>query len=214
MKQRSNTIIFLYLLLAIILSPLLYYMMEPYSLSLPIIENLQLVLLGIGIIYSLWLAKKQQDYRFFWLWITLFWIILLGRSINWGRIYFPGYPREYYRLIGLCLVSLVVLPLAIRKYRLILVSIIKTYGIPYKVIGILLILFLLADQAEHQRALYLFTNDLIPLPNYELLEEILEIFFMLALFGGNFFYVSKFQQAAQSSPNSSKIGNSISQSAI
>ena len=194
MKHESNSFVLLYPIAAIILSPLLYDRVEPYALSLPLIENLQLLLLGIGIAYSLFLAKTQKNYRIFWFWIALFWIILLGRSINWGRIYFPGYPREYYRLIGLVLVSFAILPFAIKKYRIFLISILKTYGIPYKVIITLVILFVLADQAEHKRALYIFANDLISLPNYELLEEILEIFFMLALFSGNFFYVSKFKK--------------------
>ena len=101
--------------------------------------------------------------------------------------------------------SLVILPLIIRKTRHFLLSIIKTYGIPYRVIFVLLILFLLADQAEHQRFLYQFVNNLIPFPDSELLEEIFEIFFMLALFEGNFFYVSQFKQKTQSSQNSLKI---------
>ncbi len=117
----------------------------------------------------------------------IWWLILAGRSINWGRLYFPGYPREYYRMIGASLILLLSFPFWRQSYRRAFLSTFKTYGIPWKILITLIILFLMVDQIEQQRGIFrwleaLLRNQWHLVLNIELLEEIVELFFVLCLF--------------------------------
>lgn len=180
--SRSTKVFILYPLLMITLSLPIYYLTLPYANSLIIIENTQLFILAIGAFISLILAIKQPEKRLFWLWAMVWWILLIGRSINWGRIYYPDFPREYFRMIGVSIGLIIIIPLFFAKVRKQFLSILRTYQFPFKILITLTILFLAIDQIEQERILYTLLTQYIPIIDSELFEEIVETFFTLCLF--------------------------------
>ena len=139
-------------------------------------------MLAIGGIYATTLAMTRPKERFFWIWATLWWILLIGRSINWGRIYFPGYPREYYRMIGISIGLLILVPLLIRQKRDKLLVMIKTHGFPYKILLMLILIYLGIDQVEQDRYLFRQFNQIATITDTNLFEEVIELFFIAGLF--------------------------------
>lgn len=194
-----NHRLILYPLLALSLSPILYYFLEPLTSSLQIIENAQLFLLLAGSAISIRLAVEQKSDRLFWLWAALWWILLFGRSINWGRLYFPGFPREYYRLIGLFISLMLLLPWFITQYRQSLMNIVHRAGIPYKILMMLAAIFLMVDQVEQNRMLFQSISSFISFHNTELLEEIIESFFIIGLFECIIYYRTRITNSKQDS---------------
>ncbi|PWD81499.1 hypothetical protein DC083_03365 [Ignatzschineria ureiclastica] len=189
--QRDTKVLITYPLLTIILTPVIYWLATMSTYSLPIIEIGQLILLIAGAFVSLYFATKDHTNRIFWLWAMIWWLILAGRSINWGRLYIPGYPREYYRAIGATLILFLSFPFWNQRYRRSFLTTLKTYGIPCKIIVTLAILFLMIDQIEQQRLIFQWLKDSIPPVNTELLEEIVELFFIVCLFECIRFYRRK-----------------------
>ncbi len=195
-----NRRLLFYPLLALMLSPILYYFLEPLTSSLQIIENAQLLLLLTGSAVSIRFAIEQKSDRLFWLWAALWWILLFGRSINWGRLYFPGFPREYYRLIGVFITLMLLLPWLIAQYRQSLMNVIRRAGIPYKTLLMLVTIFLMVDQVEQNRMLFQSISSFVPFHNTELLEEIIESFFVVGLFECIRYYRVKITNSKQDSP--------------
>lgn len=199
MYKKPVNITLIYPLLALILSPIFYKLLVPIDLSLTIIENSQLIILLFGSVICITFAIQQKEQRLFWLWAALWWILLFGRSINWGRLYFPEYPREYYRIIGILIGSCILIPFLISQFRQPIVTVIQRFGIPYKAIIILALIFIMVDQVEQNRLIFQLITELIPIQHTELLEEIIESFFILGLFECILYYRAKIINSGQHS---------------
>ncbi|STD48261.1 Uncharacterised protein [Edwardsiella tarda] len=52
-------------------------------------QALWLAFVVLFIPYRCWRERLDAGDRRFWYWATLWWLTLLGRSISWGRVYFP-----------------------------------------------------------------------------------------------------------------------------
>lgn len=81
-------------------SLLLFLLIFPLGLTLPVwwgwengpLENTQVVILGIGAIISriaMQHHRYNRKYRRLWSWLILFWLILMGRELSWGRVFYP-----------------------------------------------------------------------------------------------------------------------------
>ena len=186
--SRSNKALVIYLFLTITLTYPLYLLLQAENIDIIHIENLQLLILIIGAIYTASLAIRRPKERLFWTWATLWWILLIGRSINWGRIYFPGYPREYYRMIGISIGLLILIPLFIQKNRQKLFLMIKAHGFPYKVLLMLTLIYLSIDQVEQNRYFFRLLDQKLNITDTNLFEEVIEIFFVAGLFEFLFFF--------------------------
>ncbi|MDF7676499.1 hypothetical protein PT286_07090 [Neisseriaceae bacterium ESL0693] len=117
--------------------------------------------------------------RAFWLWAALWWLVLLGRDQNWGRQLIPDYPRVLYHIIGGVLIGGLIVMLFWPQVRQGIKSCFKQ---PFPVWDFVLAAagFLLADAVERQRW---FAQFVLYNPLYDdLLEELYEVPFMLALF--------------------------------
>lgn len=56
------------------------------------LENTQVVILGIGLVISWFAARHNRSNRKFrnlWLWLTPFWLLVIGRELSWGRVFYP-----------------------------------------------------------------------------------------------------------------------------
>lgn len=185
---RSTQSIIAYFFITLSGSTLLYYALSPYHHSLHIVEHLQLALLAIGGFISLYLAYKQSNQKFFWLWSATWWLVLLGRSINWGRLYWPEYPKIMYRSIGATIILGLIIPLLIPKTRQQIFAVIQKSGIPIQQFILVSILFFLVDQVDGGRYFFLLLQKYTALDNVLLFEEIVETFFIGSLFSFISFY--------------------------
>ncbi len=82
------------------LSLLLVVLLFPMGLTLPPwwgwengpLENTQVLILAIGLLVSWFAARHNRDNRKarnLWLWLTLFWLLVIGRELSWGRVFYP-----------------------------------------------------------------------------------------------------------------------------
>lgn len=126
------------------------------------------------------LTSKMQGSKYvFWLWASLWWLVLLGRDQNWGRQTIPGFPLVIYHTIGWVLISSLIVMLFCSRLR---TGIKECFQQPFPVWNFILatISFLLADAVERGRWIAHFV---LYQANYdELVEELYEVPFMLALF--------------------------------
>jgi len=78
-------------LLAVLLFPLGFYLPGWWGWENGPIENTQVVILIVGAIVS-WLAARRNwddiQMRNLWLWSILVWLLMVGRELSWGRVFF------------------------------------------------------------------------------------------------------------------------------
>ncbi|WP_392451853.1 hypothetical protein AABD69_04370 [Edwardsiella piscicida] len=147
------------------------------------IEFTQGIWLVFGALFTLQWCKKNAlsaTDRHFWLWVALWWLLLLGRHMSWGRIAFPAGPALLYRAIPLLLIMALAIPLCFRSLRGAIAERARRHPVPLWTLGAVIGAFILADAVEHQRAYVAFLQ---PENRYkELIEEMFECPFMLGLF--------------------------------
>jgi hypothetical protein len=124
-------------------------------------------------------SRLTGEERAFWLWASLWWLVLLGRDQNWGRQTFSGYSHAFYHGIAAVLILGLILMLLWPRLR---AGIKYYYHKPFPAWNFLLAAtgFLLADAVERGRwiAQFILYN-----PIYDdMLEELYECPFILALF--------------------------------
>jgi hypothetical protein len=120
-------------------------------------------------------GKKQ-----FWLWSIAWWLLLFGRSISWGRDYFPDVPKVYFRLISIVLISPVVFMLFSKYLRNEIMQKIKTAQWPFWGILLIIIGLIVSDAVEHKRSIdVLFLYDIA---YKDLIEEVYEFPLIIGLF--------------------------------
>lgn len=86
--QRSLSLAGLYLLL---LYPLVHWMPPEIAWENGPIENAQLVPLALGAILSIKTYQQagNKAYRRSWLYIAGAFLLMIGRELSWGRVFFP-----------------------------------------------------------------------------------------------------------------------------
>ena len=170
-------------------SLLLTVLLFPLGLSLPAwwgwengpIENTQVVILIAGAVLA-WLAarhnRNDSQIRKLWLWTIPVWLLMIGRELSWGRVFFdpvtvgPGgpmfpsihaiwYGRYVYPVITIIIIS----TLCGLWYNFSWSKIIQVWRIP-AIDGILLVLVAIASQLVFERNLILALK-----PYSQMLEE-------------------------------------------
>ena len=118
------------------------------------IENSQAVLLFVFGIFTLiymrpWDMPNGQ--KQFWFWAACWWLMLFGRSISWGRDYFPEVPKIYFRAISIVLIGSVVFYLFSPHLRAEIAKKFKTIRIPVWPFALAFAGLFIADSIEHTR---------------------------------------------------------------
>lgn len=148
------------------------------------IENGQALWLLFGAIFTAVYIKPlslQNGAKQFWLWAVVWWLVLLGRSTSWGRVYFPDDPKLLFRAISVVLIAALVLPVIFSSLlRKEIIRKLRTVELPLWMALVVVITFLISDSVEHHRMLApLFMHS----KKYQdLIEELYEIPFMVGLF--------------------------------
>ncbi|EPI8363348.1 hypothetical protein [Escherichia coli] len=147
-----------------------------------LLETSQTIWLFLCALITMLYAKPWQLTRgnkVFWLWAVGWWIVLFGRSISWGRYYFPDEPRFIFRVISVFLIAGLAFPLlfsvTLRKeiaYRF------RHECLSFWLTLLTISTFFIADAVEHHS----FLSGGHRLGIQELIEELYESLFMIALF--------------------------------
>ncbi|MGV7094187.1 hypothetical protein [Siccibacter turicensis] len=149
-----------------------------------VIEDAQALWLLFGAAFTLCYAFSSglpARSRTFWLWAVVWWVVLFGRSISWGRDYFPDEPKLLFRGISVILIgTLVLMPVFSRVLRQEVMRRLRSETLPVWTAALVVVAFLISDTVEHHRLLApLFLHQ----PQYQdLIEELYEIPFMVGLF--------------------------------
>ncbi len=181
-SRASWKVLLLYPLSMLILSPILYEILITLDSGLLIVEGFQIFLLLLGAIVSGFLAYQQKDKRIFWLWAMMWWIVLFGRSINWGRLIWPDYSRDMFHVIAGILIATLLMPLFVPKTRRAIVKVVRIHVLPFKIVFVLAGIFIAVDQVEHMRFPFSYFQTYLNVQDIDLLEEIVETFFIVGLF--------------------------------
>lgn len=148
------------------------------------IEDVQSLWLLFAALFTVSFMKPftlAQGPKQFWLWSVVWWVVLFGRGINWGRDFFPEGPRLLFRAISVVLIAALVLyPVFSAALRREIVQRFRNETLPLWTAILVIVSFLIADGVEHHRAIApLFLHA----ANYQdLVEELYEIPFMVGLF--------------------------------
>ncbi|WP_077999753.1 nitric oxide reductase [Edwardsiella tarda] len=144
-------------------------------------QALWLAFVVLFIPYRCWRERLDAGDRRFWYWATLWWITLLGRSISWGRVYFPHGPRLLFHSIAALLIAVLLLSLLSSQLRRAIAARYRLHPIPVWRLVAVVLAFACADAVEHQRAL---AHPLLSSasPYRDLIEELYECPFLIGLF--------------------------------
>lgn len=158
---------------------------SPYSERVvSTLEGLQALWLFFCCLFTLGFVYKSQlkiAPKIFWLWSAAWWLVLFGRSISWGRDYFPEVTRWIFRLISVLLIALLIVPLLISPIlRKEIRKRLYNDSLLIWTFSLVVISFLISDAVEHNRLIApLFLHDIA---YKDLIEELYEIPFMVGLF--------------------------------
>lgn len=147
------------------------------------IENIQALMLFGLFVFTLVYMKPwdmPNGQKQFWFWAACWWLLLCGRSISWGRDYFPEIPKVYFRGISIILIGSVVFMLFSSYLRQEIVHKFKALSLPMWAIGLAIAGLLISDAIEHLRAIHTwFVSDL----RYQsFMEELYEFPLIIGLF--------------------------------
>ncbi|HFZ8995960.1 TPA: hypothetical protein ACIPUI_003122 [Citrobacter freundii] len=148
------------------------------------IENGQALWLLFGALFTCWYIKplsRPEGNKQFWLWAVIWWLVLLGRSTSWGRVYLPDEPRIIFKIISVILIAALVLPLLFSKsLRQEIARRLREEPLPLWLAVVTAATYLISDTVEHHRLLApLFLHS----KQYaDLIEELYEVPFMIGLF--------------------------------
>ena len=115
--------------------------------------------------------------------------MFFGRSISWGRDYFPEVPHLYFRMISIVLIAPVVFMLFSPKLRAEIKYKLQSVTFPFWYMIIAVVSLLFADGVEHHRLFdaWLFNSAINP----DIVEELYELPFLFALFFSAFYFMQK-----------------------
>ena len=160
------------------------------------IENIQALWLLFGAVFTVWYIRplaRPEGEKQFWMWAALWWLVLLGRSTSWGRVYFPDAPHIVFKTISVILVGGLLLSLLSTALRKEIDRRMRKDTFPLWLMAVTVVTFFAADTIEHHRLLApLLVRDL----HYsELMEELYEIPFMVGLFFVTFYFMKADKKA-------------------
>ncbi|VFS57147.1 Uncharacterised protein [Kluyvera cryocrescens] len=87
------------------------------------------------------------------MWAALWWLVLLGRSTSWGRVYFPDAPHIVFKTISVILVGGLLLSLLSTALRKEIARRMRKDTFPLWLMAVTVVTFLAADTIEHHRLL-------------------------------------------------------------
>ena len=159
------------------------------------IENIQaLMLLGFAI-FTYWYIRPlafTDGQKQFWLWAVFWWILLLGRSISWGRDFFPEVSHTYFRIISIFFFAPVILMLFSKCLRHEIFIKVKTIQFPIYSFLLALITLLIADAVEHSRFIApIFIRDIA---YKDFIEEMYEFPVIWGIFEMSYFLMKQDKQ--------------------
>lgn len=165
------------------------------------IENGQALWLLFGAVFTLGYIRplsRPEGEKQFWLWATVWWLVLLGRSTSWGRDYFPEQPKLLFRAISVVMISMIILPVLLSKrLRLDIVRRVRNEPLPLWLLTITACAFLISDTVEHHRLLApIFLHNV---QYSDMIEELYELPFMAGLFLMNLGFMQRDMQEESAS---------------
>lgn len=189
--------------LLVAMLPFLFVAVRLYNISLfagfnvHYIETFQAVWLLFCSIFTLIYMRPtllNRPQMLFWLWAALWWFLLFGRSISWGRDYFPYEPHWFFRTLSVVWIAPVFLMLFLQDLRAEIKNKLSSLSFPIAYFALALLCFLISDTIEHKRIMAVFfLND----PAYQdVIEELYEVPFMLALLQTAFYFMKIDRQRA------------------
>jgi len=160
------------------------------------VENVQALWLLFGAVFTLWYIRphsRPDGERQFWLWAVMWWLVLLGRSTSWGRVYFPDAPHIIFKVVSVILIGGLLLSLLSKSLRKEIARRWRENTLPLGLMAVTACTFLISDTIEHHRLLApLFVRD----QHYaDLMEELYEIPFMVGLFCVTFYFMKADKKA-------------------
>ncbi|WP_111883924.1 hypothetical protein [Acinetobacter sp. CFCC 11171] len=175
----------LVLMICCLLFPVLQSISFPLfdGMTVTAVESIQALLLLFFAIFTFFYIRPlemQDGKKQFWLWAVAWWLLLFGRSISWGRDYFPDVPKPYFRLISVFMIAPVVFMLFSPYLRQEIVHKLKTLALPIWPFGLVILGLFISDAVEHSRSLsFLFLYDLA---YKDFIEEVYEFPLIFGLF--------------------------------
>ncbi|MBP6563387.1 MAG: hypothetical protein KA214_07960 [Neisseriaceae bacterium] len=159
-----------------------------HGITVTVIEQIQALWLLFCGIYAYKIHKKCQvlnENQAISLWLAAIWWLLLGRSMAWGRDYFPDdVPRLYFQPLALILVGLPIYLLCRRDTRRQMKALWLKFRWPVWLCLATTLLFIAAQVIESERLFSLLPAGIDP-DRRDLIEELFETPFMFFLFWVN-----------------------------
>ena len=175
----------LVLMICCLLFPVLQSISFPLfdGMTVTAVESVQALLLLFFAIFTFFYIRPlemQDGKKQFWLWAVAWWLLLFGRSISWGRDYFPDVPKMYFRGISIILIGSVVFMLFIKPLRKEIAFKMKHVAIPAWAMLMTLMGLIISDGIEHSR---IYGGIFLHYVAYkDLMEELYEFPLIIGLF--------------------------------
>lgn len=148
-----------------------------------LIEDIQALILLLCVPFTWFYMKPKtlsEQKKWFWLWAIAWWAMFFGRSISWGRDFFPEVPHLYFRIISIFVIAPVIFMLFSAQLRNEIKYKLQSVKFPFWYLFIAILSLFFADSIEHHRLIdtWLMSEG----GNTDLIEELYEFPFILALF--------------------------------
>lgn len=90
-KTNFNFIGYVSSIFTILIIPMSYFLPQTISWENGFLENIQVVVLLFGgvLAFSFYQKSKQNKIHAMWLTASSFFLLLVGRELSWGRVFFP-----------------------------------------------------------------------------------------------------------------------------
>ena len=174
---------------------------EPILLTwnVRVIEDSQSLVVFLGVPLTWWYIKPKQlpePKKWFWIWSMAWWWMLAGRSISWGRDFFPDVPHIYFRIISIFVIAPLVFLLFLKPLREEIRDKLKYATFPFWYLFVAFLSLFLADCVEHHRFIYHWLLSKHTLQ--DTVEELYEYPLIFALFYSTFYLMKQEKQALRS----------------
>lgn len=155
-----------------------------------LIEDIQALILLLCVPFTWFYMKPKtlsEQKKWFWLWAIAWWAMFFGRSISWGRDFFPEVPHLYFRIISIFVIAPVIFMLFSAQLRTEIKYKLQSVTFPFWYLFIAILSLFFADSIEHHR--FIDTWLMSEGSNVDLIEELYEFPFILALFLSTLYFM-------------------------
>ncbi|WOE31902.1 MULTISPECIES: hypothetical protein [unclassified Acinetobacter] len=124
------------------------------GLLIRFLENIQALLLLLAAVFTYLYSRSLANtvgQKQFWFWAVLWWVMLFGRSISWGRDYFPEISHDYFRVISIFFIAPVVFMLFSKCLRQEIMHKLATMRFPIYSFLLAVVTLIISDSIEHSR---------------------------------------------------------------